>query len=192
LFHRLLDAVLKTGNHIYLGTHFGDAKTFKLGTLLKLADIKSNDGKTTLLHFIVREVIKTEKLVPQFINSLESGLSTVKKASSIDPDELRQAVSKLGNGIEKVRNVIRLNQPFVHNGRGLGLNDAMTFFLQRAELEILEVQEQENVALYSVIDVAKFFHGDSASEESEPFRIFTVVRDFLVILNSKICKDTDE
>jgi Formin Homology 2 Domain len=33
-----------------------DAKAFKLDTLLKLADMRSNDGKTILSHFIVHEV----------------------------------------------------------------------------------------------------------------------------------------
>lgn len=190
LFHKLLDAVLKTGNRINSGTHRGDAKAFKLDTLLKLADIKSNDGKTTLLHFIIHEVIKSEKLGPQFIASLESELSSVKKASTIDPEELTRTVSKLSNGIEKVRNVIQLNQPFVENERGLGFHDTMSVFLRRAEQEMLEIQDQENVALSSVRDMAEFFHGDSASDESEPFRIFVVIRDFLAILNSKICKDT--
>lgn len=190
MFHKLLDAVLKTGNRINSGTHRGDAKAFKLDTLLKLADIKSNDGKTTLLHFIILEVIKSENLAPQFITSLESELASVKKASTIDPNELTRTVSKLSNGIEKVRNVVQLNRPFVENGRGgLSFHERMNVFLQRAEEEMLEIQDRENVALSSVIDMAEFFHGDSVKEENEPFRIFGVVRDFLTLLGSKICKE---
>ncbi|XP_078155716.1 formin-like protein 1 [Carex rostrata] len=191
LFHKLLDAVLKTGNRINSGTHRGDAKAFKLDTLLKLGDIKSNDGKTTLLHFIILEVIKSEKLAPQFITSLESELANVKKASTIDPNELTRTVSKLSNGIEKVRNVIQLNRPFVGNGMGLSFNERMSVFLQRAEEEMLEIQDRENVVLSSVIDMAEFFHGDSVKEENEPFRIFGVVRDFLTLLDSKICKEAE-
>lgn len=191
MFHKLLDAVLKTGNRINSGTHRGDAKAFKLDTLLKLGDIKSNDGKTTLLHFIILEVIKSEKLAPQFITSLESELANVKKASTIDPNELTRTVSKLSNGIEKVRNVIQLNRPFVGNGMGLSFNERMSVFLQRAEEEMLEIQDRENVTLSSVIDMAEFFHGDSVKEENEPFRIFGVVRDFLTLLDSKICKEAE-
>ncbi|PNT74849.1 hypothetical protein BRADI_1g22980v3 [Brachypodium distachyon] len=43
LFLKLLDAVLKTGNRMNDGTNRGEAKAFKLDTLLKLADIKSTD-----------------------------------------------------------------------------------------------------------------------------------------------------
>lgn len=42
------------------GTFRGGAQAFKLDTLLKLADVKGTDGKTTLLHFVVQEIIRTE------------------------------------------------------------------------------------------------------------------------------------
>lgn len=44
------------------GTYRGDAQAFKLDTLLKLADVKGTDGKTTLLHFVVHEIIRSEGL----------------------------------------------------------------------------------------------------------------------------------
>lgn len=59
-FTKLLEAVLKTGNRLNMGTFRGDAKAFKLDTLLKLADVKGVDGKTTLLHFVIQEIIKAE------------------------------------------------------------------------------------------------------------------------------------
>ncbi|KAH9315035.1 hypothetical protein KI387_023662, partial [Taxus chinensis] len=60
LFLKLLEAVLKTGNRMNVGTIRGDAQAFKLDTLLKLVDVKGTDGKTTLLHFVVQEIIKAE------------------------------------------------------------------------------------------------------------------------------------
>ncbi|ESQ43002.1 hypothetical protein EUTSA_v10012631mg [Eutrema salsugineum] len=60
LFLKLLEAVLKTGNRMNDGTFRGGAQAFKLDTLLKLADVKGTDGKTTLLHFVVQEIIRTE------------------------------------------------------------------------------------------------------------------------------------
>lgn len=42
------------------GTYRGGAHAFKLETLLKLADVKGTDGKTTLLHFVVLEIIRAE------------------------------------------------------------------------------------------------------------------------------------
>ncbi|GAB2242602.1 hypothetical protein Droror1_Dr00019377 [Drosera rotundifolia] len=60
LFLKLLEAVLKTGNRMNDGTFRGGAQAFKLDTLLKLSDVKGVDGKTTLLHFVVKEIIRTE------------------------------------------------------------------------------------------------------------------------------------
>ncbi|KAF6173949.1 hypothetical protein GIB67_039900 [Kingdonia uniflora] len=60
LFLKLLEAVLKTGNRMNDGTFRGGAQAFKLDTLLKLADVKGTDGKTTLLHFVVQEIVRSE------------------------------------------------------------------------------------------------------------------------------------
>ncbi|KAM7474020.1 hypothetical protein LguiB_021263 [Lonicera macranthoides] len=60
LFLKLLEAVLKTGNRMNVGTIRGGARAFKLDTLLKLADVKGTDGKTTLLHFVVQEIVRSE------------------------------------------------------------------------------------------------------------------------------------
>ena len=43
-----------------VGTFRGGAQAFKLDTLLKLSDVKGTDGKTTLLHFVVQEIIRSE------------------------------------------------------------------------------------------------------------------------------------
>uniref|UniRef100_A0A7N0RJC8 Formin-like protein n=1 Tax=Kalanchoe fedtschenkoi TaxID=63787 RepID=A0A7N0RJC8_KALFE len=60
LFLKLLEAVLKTGNRMNDGTYRGGAQAFKLDTLLKLSDVKGTDRKTTLLHFVVQEMIRSE------------------------------------------------------------------------------------------------------------------------------------
>lgn len=60
LFLKLLEAVLRAGNRMNIGTNRGEATAFKLDTLLKLVDIKGTDGKTTLLHFVVQEIIRSE------------------------------------------------------------------------------------------------------------------------------------
>ncbi|KAM3304023.1 formin-like protein 8 [Capsicum chacoense] len=60
LFLKLLEAILKAGNRMNAGTSRGNAQAFKLTALRKLSDVKSMDGKTTLLHFVVQEVIRAE------------------------------------------------------------------------------------------------------------------------------------
>ncbi|KAJ0684621.1 putative formin, FH2 domain-containing protein [Helianthus annuus] len=82
LFLKLLEAVLKTGNRMNDGTFRGSAQAFKLDTLLKLADVKGVDGKTTLLHFVVLEMIRAEG-----IRAAKTAEQT-KKLSSFSSDEL--------------------------------------------------------------------------------------------------------
>ncbi|KAI3997633.1 hypothetical protein MKX01_011050 [Papaver californicum] len=60
LFLKLLEAILKAGNRMNAGTARGNAKAFNLTALRKLSDVKSSDGKTTLLHFVVEEVVRFE------------------------------------------------------------------------------------------------------------------------------------
>ena len=55
-FMKLLQAVLELGNHLNQGTQRGAAAGFRLDTLLKLADVKGVDRKTSLLHFVVKQV----------------------------------------------------------------------------------------------------------------------------------------
>ncbi|THU70240.1 hypothetical protein C4D60_Mb08t22940 [Musa balbisiana] len=78
LFLKLLEAVLKAGNLMNAGTARGNAQAFNLSALCKLSDVKSTDGSTTLLHFVVEEVIRSEgkRLVVNRNHSLrQSGIS---------------------------------------------------------------------------------------------------------------------
>lgn len=60
LFLKLLEAILKAGNIMNAGTSRGNAQGFNLNALKKLSDIRSNDGKTSLLHFVVEQVARSE------------------------------------------------------------------------------------------------------------------------------------
>jgi hypothetical protein len=84
LFVKLLEAVLKAGNRMNAGTTRGNAQAFNLSSLQKLSDVKSTDGKTTLLHFIVQEVIRSEGKHCVMNKNRNLGRSTSKGRSSTD------------------------------------------------------------------------------------------------------------
>ncbi|XP_074365164.1 formin-like protein 8 [Apium graveolens] len=60
LLPKLIEAVLKAGNQMNAETSHGNTKAFNLTFLQKLSDVKSTDGNTTLLHFVVEEVVRAE------------------------------------------------------------------------------------------------------------------------------------
>lgn len=216
MFMKLLEAVLKTGNRMNVGTNRGDAHAFKLDTLLKLVDVKGADGKTTLLHFVVQEIIRVEglhlsgmnpnltaeksdqssywddvefrKLGLQVVSGLSGELTNVKKGATMDSDVLSNEVAKLAGGITKVAQVLKSNEEVPVKESSRRFSEAMNGFLKKAEQEIEKLQKQEKVALSLVKDLTEYFHGNSTKEEAHPFRIFTVVRDFLGILD-RVCKE---
>lgn len=119
LFLKLLEAVLKTGNRMNDGTYRGGAQAFKLDTLLKLSDVKGTDGKTTLLHFVVQEIVRSEgiRAVRAFRES--KSISSIKSEDLMEdvPDDSEehyrslglQAVSSLGSQLENVRKAANLD-----------------------------------------------------------------------------------
>ncbi|KNA22081.1 hypothetical protein SOVF_037260 [Spinacia oleracea] len=208
MFLKLLEAVLKTGNRMNVGTNRGDAHAFKLDTLLKLVDVKGADGKTTLLHFVVQEITRTEgqrqsstttnnepsasideakcrKLGLEVVSSISSELNNVKKAAAMDSDSLSNDVAKLTLGLARIGEIARLNKQ-ENNIRKF--SESINQFMKMAEEEIFRVQAQESVALSLVKEITEYFHGNSAKEEAHPFRIFMVVRDFLSVLD-RVCKE---
>ncbi|MBA0599709.1 formin-like protein 2 [Gossypium raimondii] len=216
MFLKLLEAVLKTGNRMNVGTNRGDAHAFKLDTLLKLVDVKGTDGKTTLLHFVVQEIIRVEgshlsganqnpkaekiqqsdfqddvelrKLGLLVVSGLSGELTNVKKAAAMDSDVLSIDVAKLATGISKIREVVKLNEGIALKDNSCKFSESMNEFLKKAEEEIVRIQAQDRVALSMVKEITGYFHGNSAQEEAHPFRIFMVVRDFLSILD-QVCKE---
>ncbi|XP_059661036.1 formin-like protein 3 [Cornus florida] len=113
LFLKLLEAVLKTGNRMNDGTFRGGAQAFKLDTLLKLSDVKGTDGKTTLLHFVVEEILRSEGVRAARTARESQRTSSTKKEDLIEDstqetDEYYrslglQVVSGLGNVLRHVK-----------------------------------------------------------------------------------------
>lgn len=190
------------------GTNRGHAKAFKLDTLLKLVDIKGTDGKTTLLHFVVQEIIRSEgagsnpetESIPNanikfkedefkkqglhVVSGLSKELCNVKKAAAMDSDVLSSYVTKLEMGLEKLRFVLQYEKQTVQDKFYVSMKE----FLKEATDEISRVKSEERKALSHVKEATQYFHGDAAKEEAHPFRIFMIVRDFLSVLDN-VCKD---
>ncbi|CAL0332862.1 unnamed protein product [Lupinus luteus] len=119
LFLKLLEAVLKTGNRMNDGTFRGGAQAFKLDTLLKLSDVKGVDGKTTLLHFVVQEIMRTEGIRAARMAKENRSFSSLKTDDLLEDvsDESEdlyhelglQVVSRLSSELENVKKAAALD-----------------------------------------------------------------------------------
>ncbi|MBA0563133.1 hypothetical protein Golob_008133 [Gossypium lobatum] len=107
LFLKLLEAVLKTGNRMNDGTYRGGAHAFKLDTLLKLSDVKGTDGKTTLLHFVVQEIMRYEgiKCVRQQNSSQSQSLGSFKGVDFVECNDQDNEDHYRSLGLEVVSGV---------------------------------------------------------------------------------------
>ncbi|TVU18429.1 hypothetical protein EJB05_34530, partial [Eragrostis curvula] len=214
LFHKVLEAVLNFGNFMSINAGSPSSQALEPNTLLKIVDVKGDDGKAALLQFVVQEILKPEgynmahpesatckmntstvqgdvecrKHGLQVVSKLAAELTNTKKASSIDINRLSRTVSDLGVGLGKVHDVLRLNSMVTSVESARRFHNSMSTFLRQAEEEILKIQSQESTCLSSVKEMAEYFHGDSANDEAHMFRVFASVREFLVMLD-RICKE---
>lgn len=212
LFLKLLEAVLKTGNRMNVGTYRGGAQAFKLDTLLKLSDVKGTDSKTTLLTFVVQEIFRSEgikaarsesinakdvqedpidgsleyyrKLGLDVVSRLSTELHDVKKAAIIDGDHITSTVLKLGSMLNKTKDLV--DNELSTNEEAMEFCAAFNSFMEHAEAEITWMLEEEKRIMALVKSTGDYFHGNSAKDEG--LRLFVVVRDFLKLLE-KVCNE---
>jgi hypothetical protein len=193
LFMKLLEAVLKTGNRMNVGTARGGAMAFKLDTLLKLADVKGTDGKTTLLHFVVQEMTRSQKSPTRaaeqgtdIATGLAAELTNVKKTATVDLDVLTTSVSNLSQGLSRIKELVESNlSGDERNGCFVAF---MAPFVSHAGEVIRELEDGERRVLGHVRDITEYYHGDVGRDEASPLRIFVIVRDFLGMLE-RVCKE---
>nr|XP_013000426.1 inverted formin-2 isoform X1 [Cavia porcellus] len=96
--HRLpvfCQLILKIGNFLNYGSHTGDADGFKISTLLKLTETKSQQNRVTLLHHVLEEV---EKSHPDLLQ-LPKDLDQPSQAAGINVEIIR---TEAGTNLKKL------------------------------------------------------------------------------------------
>ncbi|CAL5006095.1 unnamed protein product [Urochloa decumbens] len=212
LFFRLLEAVLKTGNRMNVGTIRGGASAFKLDALLKLSDIRGADGKTTLLHFVVHEMVRSQGLKAsdkihgtpgpcqatatgredylemgtEFVSELSNELGNVKKVASIDLDTLNSSISNLSHGLAQLSRLVQ--KELTCNDRNQNFLQCMRSFQTHAENTMQELKVAEANVIQQVRELTEYYHGEVGKNESNLLHIFIIMRDFLGLLD-RVCRE---
>lgn len=197
LFLKLLEAVLKTGNRMNVGTFRGGAQAFKLDTLLKLSDVKGTDGKTTLLHFVVQEIIRSEGVRAARKARESNSISSINTEDLVE-DSTRetsehyrslglQVVSGLSNDLQNVRKAANID------------SDGLTSTISKLGHSLIKTREFLNNEMKDLEEDSKFHHSlvnfvPHAEEEiakilEEEKRIMALVKSTSDYFHGKAVKD---
>ncbi|XP_070333818.1 inverted formin-2 isoform X1 [Odocoileus virginianus] len=111
--HRLpvfCQLILKIGNFLNYGSHTGDADGFKMSTLLKLTETKSQQSRVTLLHHVLEEVEESHPDLLQLPQDLELparaagiNLEGIHAESSTNLKKLLEMEQKVSSSIPEVQ-----------------------------------------------------------------------------------------
>jgi len=93
----LLGLVLKVGNQLN-GDPNKKVRAFTLDSLLKLSHTKAFNSQITVLHYLVKLIMKNNKEIIDFKAELEH----VYPASRISLDQIKSELKQLGQGLEMV------------------------------------------------------------------------------------------
>ncbi|KAL5987791.1 hypothetical protein ACLOJK_035545 [Asimina triloba] len=218
LFLKLLEAVLKAGNRMNAGTARGNAQAFNLAALRKLSDVKSTDGKTTLLHFVVEEVVRSEGKRCVVLNrnhSLRGGSSSNQSSKEEREREYMMlglpvvgglsaefANVKKAAGIDfdsfeaagsalaaRVSSIRKFLASQSASGEGGGFVREMKGFLEAAEEELKLVKGEEERVVGLVRRTTEYYQtGASKEKGAHPLQLFVIVSDFLSMVD-RVCVD---
>ncbi|KAF7806128.1 Formin-like protein 8 [Senna tora] len=183
------------------GTSRGNAQGFNLSSLRKLPDVKSTDGKTSLLHFIVEQVVQSEGRreamyqkqnltqqekdteylmlgLPVVLKGLKDELSEVKKAASIEHHSFITLCSTLNAHVTEIRQIMT---SCGNTERG-GFVREMKGFLEECEEE-LKIVKEEQIRIMELVKKTNEYYLAGGSKDnmsnSNPFQLFVIVKDFV-------------
>ncbi|KAG0618044.1 hypothetical protein M758_4G034900 [Ceratodon purpureus] len=181
---KILEMVLVVGNHLNGGSFRGAASGFKLEALLKLMDVKGRQKNTTLLHFVVTELLKTDEQV----GKLSEEMKEVKLVANLSLDRIYSNLKELERGVELMDQEI---QEMRSNNSPINLDetkffDTMVPFAIASKDEFGKLQILARMSLEKLKDVAMYF-GESIKEDRQ-IDLFKTLREFLFMFDCA-CND---
>eukprot|EP01099_Mayorella_cantabrigiensis_P001979 TRINITY_DN1859_c0_g1_i3.p1 TRINITY_DN1859_c0_g1~~TRINITY_DN1859_c0_g1_i3.p1 ORF type:complete len:666 (-),score=201.40 TRINITY_DN1859_c0_g1_i3:108-2000(-) len=168
--HAVLEYVLSIGNYINGGTARGGAYGFRLETLPKLADMKANDGKTTLIHFLIEQIKSSQN--PDLVE-FPSTLSHCAHASKVSLPILQSSVASMKKDLEIL---LRELPQLTSVGSDDKFKNVMTPFVEKAEKAIASLETMVKECGEKFVEVCKFF-GEN-EKTATPEELFSVITAF--------------
>ena len=175
---KLLEGILAVGNHLNVGSRRGSAAGFRLEVLLKLADVKAIDKKTSLLHFVYGEMRKT---VPE-IEDLNNELESVTTAATLYLDGTFDMLKQVKSGMTLIAQELDYASKHLEDDNGDLFQkyvDNMEPFVSEIEDKVNEVDGLVRGAQDLLKKTSEFFGEPFKAENSA--RLFGIVKNFLQV-----------
>ncbi|KAL4437056.1 hypothetical protein ABPG75_004195 [Micractinium tetrahymenae] len=176
-FSKLLQAVLELGNHLNQGTQRGSAAGFKLDTLLKLADVKGTDRKTSLLHFIIMQLVEEDASM----KGMSSELAHLKQAANMQLAAMKGMIGEVRLGLRQINTeVVQAAKSRDMEGSGSRhFSEMMAAFHAGAAEEFRQLEALEKSMYDDLKAVTEYFGEEFAPADAT--RLLRTVRDFVVL-----------
>jgi len=104
-FRKLLLYALKLGNALNTGGANEEVTAITLDSLLKLAEAKAFDRRTSVLHYLVSIVLKNDEDVLK----VSEDFIPLRAAERVAMDMLSQQLKEMSRGIESVKDIVMRN-----------------------------------------------------------------------------------
>ncbi|XP_062904202.1 inverted formin-2 isoform X2 [Mobula hypostoma] len=146
------ELILKVGNFLNYGSHTGDAKGFKINTLLKLTETKANQSRITLLHHMIEEA---ENFHPDLLN-LPDDLESISQAGGISVESLQADTINLLERLKKTSGILKSSIDDIKLQFDKPIQESLSATTELKQiLEEIEA-ERKKLALYFCDDIGKF------------------------------------
>lgn len=146
-FKRFLEYILKTGNHMNGGTRRGGSYGFKLDALKKLPTIKSTDNKSTILDWIVGQVLGHEEEVLSMLTGggakqgSRGELASTSDASKMSLNQITADISVLIRDVKLVKGEIEFCDTEVTEDQFV---EKLSPFMEEADEAVKEMKERSD------------------------------------------------
>eukprot|EP00698_Gefionella_okellyi_P016332 TRINITY_DN4672_c0_g1_i2.p1 TRINITY_DN4672_c0_g1~~TRINITY_DN4672_c0_g1_i2.p1 ORF type:complete len:1571 (+),score=391.98 TRINITY_DN4672_c0_g1_i2:471-4715(+) len=167
-FTRLLEVILQLGNTLNQSGHAGNARGFKLDSLLKMADMKQTNRNTTLLHYLV-QLLHTK--MPELL-SFPDDLAHMPRAVRTSTVAIRTDIQALRAQCQTLNEELKRVAPDDLFAIKMGEFAAM------AETEIAAVEALFATAMEQFASAAKYYAEDP--EQTKPEAFFEMLHNFIV------------
>jgi len=177
---KVLQTILAFGNYMNGGTNRGAAFGFKLDSLLRLTEVRSDtdNGKTTAMHYIIEMLTANYPDAPQVVDDLHE---FVKEAAKQKQSTIRAEVTEIKIGLSKVENFLKTPT----NTPGDAFPVVMNKWFPASQAKFTSVEKQSEEAVVKFKELVTYF-GEAADSDTDSF--FGILDRFLTDFD-KAAKD---